>query len=148
MRLRTPTTSALHLLVHAAAFGVAGYALAQIMRGGSVLNFIAWFAGAAVVHDLLVLPLYSLLDRFTRTPQRRPSAPRVAWINHVRAPAVISGLLLLIYFPAIFGLSDRNYFLASGHHPHGYARNWLAITAVLFGASGLLYAIRVIRARR
>jgi hypothetical protein len=148
MRLRTPAPSAVHLLVHAAAFGVAGYALAQIIRGGSVVNFIAWFAGAAVLHDLLVLPLYSLLDRLARMPQRQRSAPRVAWINHVRAPAVISGVLLLTYFPAILGLSDHNYFLASGHHPDGYARNWLAITAVLFGASGLLYAIRVIRARR
>jgi hypothetical protein len=148
MTLRSLTPSALRVVVHAAAFGVGGYALAQIIRGGSVVNVIAWFAGAAVLHDLLVLPLYSLFDRLARAPERRRRAPRVPWINHVRAPAVISGLLLLVYFPAILGLSDHNYFLASGHHPDGYARNWLAITAVLFGASGLLYAIRVIRARR
>lgn len=148
MRLRSLTPNALQLLVHAAAFGIAGYALAQIIRGGSVVNFIAWFAGAAVLHDLLLLPLYSLLDRLARTPHDRRPVLRVPWINHVRAPAVISGLLLLVYFPAILGLSDHNYFLASGHHLDGYAAGWLAITAVLFGASGLLYAIRVIRARR
>jgi hypothetical protein len=147
MRLRSLTPSFLQVLVHAAAFGIAGYALAQIVRGGSVVNFVVWFAGAAVLHDLVVLPLYSLLDRLARAPRRRRAVPRVPWINHVRTPAVISGVLLLVYFPAILGLSEHNYFLASGHHLEGYALNWLLITAALFGASALLYAIRVVRAR-
>lgn len=148
MRVRSFTAGLGPLLVHAAAFAVAGYALAQIIRGGSVVNFAAWFAGAAVLHDLVLLPLYSLLDRLARAPGRRPAVTRVAVINHLRVPALISGLLLLVYFPLILGLSDRNYFAASGHHVKGYARDWLEITAVLFAASAVLYAIRVIRARR
>jgi hypothetical protein len=148
MRLRSITASLLPLLAHAAAFGVAGYALAQIIRGGSVVNFAAWFAGAAVVHDLVLLPLYSLLDRVARAPRPRRAVKRVAVINHLRVPALISGTLLLVYFPLILGLSDRNYFAATGHHPEGYARDWLEVTAGLFAASALLYGIRVIRARR
>jgi Na+/melibiose symporter-like transporter len=148
MRLRSLTAALLPLLVHAAAFAVAVYAIAQIVRGGSVVNFAAWFAGAAVLHDLVLLPLYSLLDRLARAHSRRPTARGVAVINHVRVPALISALLLLVYFPLILGLSDRNYFAATGHHPSGYARDWALITAVLLAVSALLYAIRVIRAKR
>jgi hypothetical protein len=148
MRLRSLTATLLQLLVHAAAFAVAAYALAQIIRGGSVVNFIAWFAGAALLHDLLLLPLYSMLDRLARVRHRPRRTVGVALINHVRAPALISGLLLLVYFPPIFGLSDRNYYAASGHHLQGYARNWLLISAALFAVSALAYAIRVLRSKR
>jgi hypothetical protein len=148
MRLRSVTAGFLPLLVHAAALGVAGYALAQIIRGGSVVNFAAWFVGAAVLHDLVLLPSYSLLDRLAHARSRGRAARRVAVINHLRVPALISGLLLLVYFPLILGLSDHNYVAAAGHHPSGYARDWAEITAVLFAGSALLYAIRVVRAKR
>jgi hypothetical protein len=142
-RLRS---AALQLLAHVAGFGVATYALAQIIRGGRVINFIAWFAGAAVVHDLVLLPLYSLLDRLPRAHARLRKA-RVPVINHVRVPALISGLLLLVYFPLILGLSESNYVADTGHHLAGYARNWLAVTGALFAGSALVYAIRVLRAK-
>lgn len=138
----------LQLLLHAAAFAVAFYALAQIFRGGSAVNFILWFAGAALLHDLVLLPLYSLLDWVARVPRRHRSVREIALINHIRTPALISGVLLLVYFPTILGLTDANYLAATGHHPAGYARNWFEITGVLFAASALLYAIRVMRAKR
>ena len=61
---------------------------------------------------------------------------------------MVSGILLLVYFPPILGLTDANYLAATGHHPGGYARNWLEITAALFLGSAVVYAIRVTRARR
>lgn len=138
-----------HLLGHLAAFAVAAYALAQIFHGGHVVNFAVWFAGAALLHDLVFLPLYSLLDRLVGHPAHR-ARPRgaVPLINHLRVPALISALLLLVYFPLIFGTADRTYFGASGHHPSGYARNWALICAALFIASGTLYAVRVLCRRR
>jgi hypothetical protein len=138
----------LQLLAHGVALAVAAYAIAQIVRGGSVTNFVIWFAGAAVLHDLVLLPLYSLLDRLARSVPRVRRSRRVALVNHVRVPALISGLLLLVYFPLIFGVSDRNYFAASGHHLQSYALDWLEITAVLFGGSALIYAVRAWRAKR
>jgi hypothetical protein len=148
MSLRRPASIAAQLLVHAAAFAVAGYALSQILRGGSAVNFIAWFVGAVLLHDLVMLPLYSMLDR--TIGRRRRSRPewRLRLTNHVRVPAAISGILLLVYFPPILGLTDRNYLAASGHHPEGYARNWLLITGALFAGSALVYAVRMIRASR
>ena len=54
--------------------------------------------------------------------------PDVPVINHIRAPALISGLLLLVYFPLILGAAPDEYLRATGHHLHGYARNWLLIS--------------------
>ena len=76
---------------------------------------------------------------------RDPSDPaHVPLVNHVRAPALISGMLLLIYFPLILGPGDAGYFSATGHHPSGYLRNWLLITLALFAGSALIYAVRVL----
>ena len=147
MRTRAFAGPLLQLVVHAAAFAVAFYALAQIFRGGDVVEFILIFAGAALLHDLILLPFYSLLDRVARSP-RRARARRIPLVNHIRVPALISGVLLLVYFPAILGLTDANYLAATGHHPAGYARNWLEITAVMFAGSALIYGVRVLRARR
>jgi hypothetical protein len=116
----------LHLVAHLAVFAVAAYAIEQVIS----VNFLVWFAGAAVVHDIVVLPLYSVIDR-------------LAQVNYFRVPAAISALLLLVYFPLILRLSDGRYFAASGHHIGGaYLRNWLLITAALFAGSGLVYAVR------
>jgi hypothetical protein len=138
-----------HLIGHLTAFAVAAYALAQIVHGGHVVNFAVWFAGAALLHDVVFLPLYSLLDRLVGHPARRTRPlGAVPLINHMRVPALISGLLLLVYFPLIFGTAQRTYLAASGHHPSGYARNWALISAALFIASGTLYAVRVLWRRR
>jgi len=147
MKRRAVGVPVLQIAIHAVAFAIAGYALAQIVRGGSVVNFAIWFVGAAVLHDLLLFPFYSLLDRLGVRTRRDGAVNQVPVTNYLRVPALMSGLLLLVYFPLILGLSDHQYYLASGHHPHGYARNWIAITAVLFAGSGLLYAIRVLRAK-
>ena len=74
----------------------------------------------------------------------RPRAPRaVPAINHLRFPAAISGAMLLVYFPLILVRADGNYVRATGHHVTGFAGRWLAITAGLFLASGLVYLVRV-----
>jgi hypothetical protein len=147
----------LHLIAHAAAFAIAAYALAQIIGGGAAINFVAWFGGAAILHDLVFLPLYSALDALARGPGRGSGrgagrgADRdraVPVINHIRAPALISGLLLLVYFPLILGPAGDEYFKATGHHLEGYARNWLLITATLFAVSALVYALRLRRRDR
>jgi hypothetical protein len=137
--------SPLHLAAHAAAFAAAGYALLRILERGPVENFLIWFLGAALLHDLVLLPLYSLLDVGARLGLGRRRLPA---INHLRVPALISGLLLLVYFPLILVEADRNYVRASGHHVHDYARNWLLITAALFAGSALIYLGRSIRAGR
>ncbi len=148
--------SPLHLLAHLVAFAICAYALAQIIDGGTVVNFVVWFGGAALLHDLVFLPLYSILDRIAHGWARRAHAgpgrlrhPEVPVTNYIRAPALISGLLLIVYFPLILGAAPDEYLRATGHHLHGYARNWILVSAVLFAGSALLYAVRLrVRNRR
>jgi hypothetical protein len=141
--------SPFHLVGHAAVFFATGYALLRILERGPVDNFLIWFVGAALLHDLVLLPLYSTLDLGARLGLHAPARrPRVPAINHVRVPVLISGLLLLVYFPLILVEANRNYVRATGHSVHGYARNWLLITLALFAGSALIYLGRSIRARR
>lgn len=135
----------LHLIAHLVVFFIAGFAIVQILGGGAWVNWIAWFVGAALLHDFVLLPLYSILDRGLGRATAGPA--RVPLVNYLRAPAVISGILLIVYFPLILGLSSDNYRNDTGHRLAGYTRNWLLICAALFLGSALVYAVRA-RSRR
>ena len=108
-----------------------------------------WFVGAVVAHDLLLLPVYSLLDRPLRAfAERRSGADTaVPWINHVRVPAVLSGLLLLVWFPLILGFPPGfTGITATSTDP--YLDRWLGITAALLVGSAIAYGARLLVARR
>ena len=142
--------SAPHLLAHLVGFAIVAFALDRIFSGGDVKELLVWYLGFAIAHDLVFVPAYTGLDRLFRTTvARMPVATRARLpvINHVRAPALISALLLIIYFPLISRRNDGWYVDLSGHHLTGYLRNWLLITAVLFLGSGLIYAARAVRAQ-
>src|SRR5581483_1537876 len=110
----------LHLAGHLIAFVIARFGLHRIVAAGHAVDFLAWFLAAAVAHDLLLLPLYSLLDRgAARAVRRHRWRLEGSVINHLRAPAFISGVLLLVYAPEILGLGDTTYLNATGHHLHG-----------------------------
>lgn len=137
----------LHLIAHAGLFFVAGWSIDQILGSHKIINWLIWFLGAALLHDLVLLPAYSALDRGLRRVGRRgrgpgARAPNSALINHLRIPAAVAGILLLVYFPVILGFSSRNYRADTGHALAGYTRNWLLICAGLFLASALLAGVR------
>jgi hypothetical protein len=138
----------LHLLALLASFAFAGYVVERVVSVGHHWQILLWFAGALVFNDLILFPLYSLADRAWRPRSRRhpESLPRVAWVNHLRAPAVISGCLLLISFPMVLRLDPHDYKAATALTPDPYLARWLLITAALFAASALAYAIRLGRA--
>jgi len=141
--------SPLHLAGHLVVFAIAIFAIDRIASGGGLAKLIALYIGFAIAHDLIFLPAYSGLDRVARAALARLPARRavpVPAINHIRAPTLISGLLLIIYFPFISRKADNDYFQLSGHHIDGYLRNWLLTSAALFLGSALIYALRVSRA--
>jgi hypothetical protein len=143
--------SPLHLLAHLAGFAIVAFALDRIFSGGDVKVLVIWYLGFAIAHDLVFVPAYTGLDRLfraaiARLPFRR-ARTGIPVINYVRAPAVISALLLIIYLPLISRRNETWYFDLSGHYLAHYLLNWLLITAVLFLGSGLVYAARVVRAR-
>jgi hypothetical protein len=134
----------LHLLGHLALIGAAALILAQMFRSAFApqpLNLALWLALGALLHDLVLLPGYALVDRLVR---RLPAT----LVNHVRFPLAISGLLLLVWFPLILERQPANYVNALGRQPPDYLVRWIAVTAGLAAVSALVYAIRRLMARR
>jgi hypothetical protein len=67
------------------------------------------------------------------------------WINYLRVPAGLSGLLLLVWFPLILRRSKDVYEASTGLNPNPYLGRWLLATGVLFAGSALAYALRLRR---
>ena len=129
-------SSPLHLLAHLAALSLAAWALLQALQLGGWERIVLWLAGAIVLHDMLLWPAYTTLDRLGR--RARPAG----WANYVRVPVGISALLLLAFFPVICGKGERTYMRVSGETWDGYAARWLLVSALLFLGAGALYLVR------
>ncbi len=113
----------------------AAWALLQVLDIRRSTYVAAWLAAAVILHDLVLLPAYSALDRLGARATGRA-------VNYVRVPAGISLLLALVFLPVIAGKGERAFMRASGLRFEGYLGRWLLATAVLFAASGVLYLIR------
>jgi len=134
----------LHLLTLIASFALAGYA-AEKLLARDMVAIVVWFAGAVIGHDLLLMPLYTLADRSVLAVfrhDRRPDPPTVSWINYLRVPVVLSGLLLLIWFPLILRLPNR-FTILTGLSLDPYLMHWLAVTGALFLLSAVALAVRL-----
>ncbi|MFD2078248.1 hypothetical protein SAMN05421678_13032 [Actinopolymorpha cephalotaxi] len=132
----------LHLLVLVASFALAGYAAIRFVPANPV-GVAAWFVGAVVCHDLVLLPLYSLLDLGAAAVlRRRPAAlPSRSSVNYLRVPAVLSGLLFLVFAPLILRLPPGFEYI-TGRPVTPYLSHWLLVTAALFAGSAVLLAWR------
>ena len=127
--------SPLHLLAHLALLPLCAWALLQIADARRAENIVLWLVAAVILHDLVLLPAYSLLDRL--------ATPRLGGaINYVRVPAGLSLLLLLVFWGTIAGKGERAFHHASGLTYDGYLGRWLLATGGLFALSGALYLLR------
>jgi hypothetical protein len=133
-----------------ASFVVAGYAGIRLLAGTPV-EVGTWFVGSAVGHDLLLFPLYAGLDAALVLLLRRhpvlATVGGVRWLNYLRVPAVVSGVLLLVWSPLILGLPTVIQD-ASGLPPPPLLRHWLGVTALLFAISGAVLTARLASAPR
>jgi hypothetical protein len=140
----------LHLLTMLGCLALAGYAAAELLPGNFV-GIPVWLVGAVIGHDLILMPLYTLADRsamavFRHGPSQLPAVP---WINYLRVPAALSGILLLIWFPLIFRLPTR-FPATTTLSLSPYLWHWLAVTGALFllSATALALRLRTARGRR
>ena len=143
-QLRWYGASPLHLLALLACFGLAGYAAARLVSSHPVA-VVVWFGGAVIGHDLLLMPLYSLADRSAVAALRHrgePQLPTAPWINYLRVPAALSGLLLLVWFPLILRLRSP-YHASTTLSADPYLWHWLAVTGTLFLLSAVAFALRL-----
>ena len=99
----------LHLLTLIAGFALLGYVLVTITP--SALwnpntwwqSILVWFAAAIIAHDLLLFPVYAMLDRILVAGNRITTAraTSVPVLNYVRIPAMGAALTLLVFLPGI-----------------------------------------------
>jgi hypothetical protein len=147
----------LHLLTMVSGLALMGYLLATVgpatlwNRGTWWQSIAVWFAAAVVAHDLLLFPLYALVDRllFVRIGRRPPDYhPKVLARNYIRVPALGAGLTLLIFLPGIIEQGAPVYQAATGQTQQPFLGRWLLLTATMFAVSAAGYAVRLTLARR
>lgn len=131
-------------IAHLALLPLCVWGLVQVFSISSAkaaVGVATWLAAAAVLHDLVLVPLYSAGDRVARRIVR-------GTVNYVRVPAGLSLLMLLVFWGTIAGKGERAYRAVSGRSFDGYALRWLLVTAGLFALSGLIYLLRSGRGSR
>lgn len=133
--------SPLQLLAVVGCLALSGAAVLQVVHSSSLVRIGLWFLGAVVVHDFVLYPLYTAVDRLAGA-----ALPGGA-VNWLRVPALLSGLLLLIFWPVITRHSEGSYRFASGLSQDVFLARYLAIVAGLFLGSGLLLALTRLRRR-
>lgn len=137
--------SPLQILLLACSFALAGYAGVRLLAD-DWFGVVLWFVGAALLHDLVLVPVYSAADRaLVRTLGAAGHRERTLY---VRVPAALSCLLLLVWFPLISGRVADRYRSDTALSGEGFLSRWLLVSAVLFGASAVLLVLRSRRARK
>lgn len=137
--------SPFQLLLLACSFALAAYAGVRLLTA-EWSRVALWFVGAAVLHDLVLVPLYAGADR--AVSEALDAGGRRDLTMYVRVPAAFSGLLLLVWFPLISGKVADHYRSATALPADGFLARWLLITAALFAGSALLLVLRSRRASR
>ncbi len=147
----------LHLLALIAGFALFGYVILTIkpvtLWNGRVWwqSIVVWFAAAIIVHDLVLFPIYALIDRvLLRTTRRapRPEPAGVSVLNYLRVPLLGSGLTLLVFLPGIIEQGAPTYLAATGQTQEPFLGRWLLLTAAMFAVSAVAYAVRIAGRRR
>jgi uncharacterized membrane protein len=125
----------MRVLAHLILLPIAGWALITVLDFRAADNVVVWLVAAVILHDLILLPAYSGLDRLARFAAGEA-------INYIRVPAGLSLLMLLVFWSTIRGKGDGNFHYTSGLHYDGYGQRWLLVSAALFAVSGALYLAR------
>jgi hypothetical protein len=122
----------------AAAYGLFGLLTAG--RGVPLDSVLIWFVGSALLHDVVLAPIWIglgwLAARFLPRPARAPAMVGVA----------VSGLLTLVATPFVLGYgyrADNPSFL-----PRHYGRNLLVVDAAVLVVAALWATAAVVRGRR
>jgi hypothetical protein len=128
------------VLAHLILLPIAGWALLTVLDFRAADNVVLWLVAAVILHDLILLPAYSGLDRLARFAARDA-------INYIRVPGGLSLLMLLVFWSTIRGKGDGAFHYVSGLRYDGYAQRWLLVSAGLFAVSGALYLVRRVGSR-
>jgi hypothetical protein len=141
----------LHLIAVTASFVIVAAAVINWLHVRTHLgNILLWYLGCLLLADFLLIPLAAVLDRIAsgRAARRTAEAGRPTGWAYVRVPAMLSGLMLLVFLPLIAGLGASTFEGSVGIAPSDrYLVRWLIASGVMFACSGLLYAGRRARGK-
>lgn len=146
----------LHLLALIACFALFGYIIVTI-KPATLWNtsvwwqsIAVWFAAAIIIHDLVLFPAYSLVDRLLTSTRRepKPDSPSVPVLNYLRIPLMGSALTLVVFLPGIIEQGARTYFNATGQTQEVFLGRWLLLTAAMFAVSAVAYTVKIAMTRR
>ena len=145
----------LHLLAMVACFALWGSVI--LVAGPKTFintevwwqSILVWFVGGAILHDLVLFPLYAIADWSLRTglsaargtPLAVPTSVPV--INYVRLPALGTGLTFLLFLPGIIQQGAFFYVNATGLTQAPFLGRWLLLVGAMFATSAISYALRV-----
>jgi NADH dehydrogenase len=139
----------LHLLVLLACFALAGYTAVQVVTDQQWPWMLVWFLAAVVGHDLVLFPVYALLDvsatsllDVLRRHRRAGMPARVPVLNYLRIPALGAGLTLALFLPGIIRQGAFTYHTATGLTQQPFLARWLLLCAAMFVVSAVVYGIR------
>jgi len=147
----------LHSIIVVAALALGGY-VTWVLGVRNLFNpnvwwqsIAVWFAVAVIAHDLILYPLYALVDRFLtglRDPAPRRQSWRIPLTNYLRIPTLAAGLLLLMFLPGIIKQSSPTYEAATGQTQAPYLSRWLLLSAGFYLISTICYCAKTLLAQR
>lgn len=133
----------LHLMAALAMTAIVGYGIIRIFGSPDPIGVLIWLGAAVLLHDALAFPLYTVLSRIAFGRASASDNPKVvAGMNHLKAAIFFSAILFLVFFPSILQKSER-FAGNSGLSQSGFLERWLLLSAGIFIASALIYALRV-----
>ena len=121
----------------AVAFGFYGL----LTAGGSIplTSWLTWFVGAALLHDLLIAPVWVALGWLAAKLLPRPARGPVV------VGAAVSGVVALVAFPYVLGLGgdpgDYSF------EPRDYGLTLLVVVAVVLASSAVWAVVATRRAQ-
>jgi hypothetical protein len=130
-----------HLVLLLASLALAAYAGSFLLGDPALRTMLIWFVGAAVVHDLVLFPLYSLADRALVS-----RLPRL--VNHIRIPLLGAGLTFVLFLPGIIRQGEVTHLAATGLTQEPYLARWLWLVLGMFVVSAVVYGFRLLPSRR
>jgi hypothetical protein len=139
----------LHLLAAVVSFAlvVAGF-VGWLAPASDPRGILLWLIGCLLGSQLVLLPVAWLLDRIAFGHAQSGTTRTGAGVSYLRVPALLSGLLLVVFAPLIFRADAGTFEVSTGTSPATYLYRWLIATGAMFAISALLYATAIARTRR
>ncbi|MCZ1020156.1 hypothetical protein O1M07_39670 [Streptomyces albulus] len=137
----------LHLLLLVASFALTGYVGVRLLADAQWPLVVVWFVGAALLHDLVLVPLYTVAAQAVARVTAGTTRHR-AWTGYLRVPAALSGLLLLVWWPLISlgpgSAAAAHYTLTTRLPSEVFWARWLLISAGMFALAALWLLLRTL----